>query len=122
MQVLQLLKSVSGLTVRRDIYYMYLYLHAEARYGANRTFGFYGDGKLLPFMEIGRVGGSSDGLSEFWGPRVFYFICASPLASIQVIIGVARKRESRTETGSWPWRLLEPRDKATLPYDLPKRP
>ena len=74
-QVLQPLKSMSGLTVRRHI----LYLHAKACYRANRTIDFYSDGKLLPFMVIGREGGSSDGLSEFWGPCVFYFICASPL-------------------------------------------
>ena len=30
-------------------------------------------------MEIGRVGGSSEGFNEFWGPRVFYFNPASPL-------------------------------------------
>ena len=39
-QVPQLLESISGLTIRRDIHYMYLYLHAEARYGANRTISF----------------------------------------------------------------------------------
>ena len=77
MQVLQPLKSMSGLMVRRDIYNMYLNLHAKACYRANRTIDFYSDGKLLPFMVIGREGGSSDYLSEFWG-LVFFILFVLP--------------------------------------------
>ena len=72
MQVLQPLKSMSGLMVRRDIYYMYLNLHAKACYRANRTIDFYSDGKLLPFMVIGREGPQM-ALANFGG-LVFFIL------------------------------------------------